>query len=205
MFDSDLLDDFKIFLPKYLSEESQKKLFDELKRFPSNINERFYTSKQSNPSQILQGDGFSSVPIADYEHEIFKKAKGILLSNSCDASPSNKRIYIPYLSFAPIINLEKWERVLLEEGHDKNSVEGHIKSIQKQKITQFFFLPKRKGLDSDCFVRFDRMFSIPFSEIFNRNLTKERIFTLSNYGFYIFLFKLSIHFTRVQERIDREE
>jgi hypothetical protein len=29
------------------------------------------------------------------------------------------------------------------------------------------------------------------------------LFTLSNFGFYLYLLKLSIHFTRIQEKIDR--
>lgn len=34
-------------------------------------------------------------------------------------------------------------------------------------------------------------------------IKQKKIFTLSNYGFYMFLVKLSIHFTRVREGVDR--
>ena len=34
-------------------------------------------------------------------------------------------------------------------------------------------------------------------------LTQNRLFTLSDYGFYVFLFKISIHLTRIRENIQR--
>jgi hypothetical protein len=41
------------------------------------------------------------------------------------------------------------------------------------------------------------------NEISRESLKQQRIFSLSNYGFYLFLFKLSIHFTRFGEAVDR--
>ena len=37
------------------------------------------------------------------------------------------------------------------------------------------------------------------------HLRNHRIFSLSQYGHYLFLFKLSFHFTRMQEGIDRDK
>ena len=197
----DVLDDFKIFLPKYLSEGSQSALFDELKNYPSNLNQRFYTNKRKNT--LLQGDGLDNVLAPDHVRKSFRKVKGFLVSNSCDVSRENKRLYRPQLSFAPIVDLAKWEKILLESGKNATSVSGHINAIREQKITPFFFLPKTSSLKNDCFVRFDCIFSVP-SE-FLKEPQEEKIFTLSNYGFYVLLFKLSVHFTRVQESIDRDK
>ena len=125
-----------LYLPKYLSEESQRKIFDELENFPSNINKRFYTTKYKN--DLIQGDGLDGIVVPDYEGGNFRTAKGLLISNSCDVSKENKRLYPPYLSFAPIIDLNKWEKALLVSECGKASVLGHIKAIKEQKITPFF-------------------------------------------------------------------
>jgi len=34
-------------------------------------------------------------------------------------------------------------------------------------------------------------------------LLRNRLFTLSDYGFYLFLFKLSLHLTRIREGVSR--
>lgn len=50
---------------------------------------------------------------------------------------------------------------------------------------------------------FDRAISLPLTEDIVKNMCGNKLFTLSNFGLYLFLFKLSVHFTRIQERIDR--
>ncbi len=205
MSNFDLFNDLKIFLPKYLSEEQLEKLFSELEDFPKNIDKRFYSRVLKRQPVFFQGDGFSEVPIADYVSCTFRQTKGFLLSNSCDISPDNKRIYNTYLSFVPLFDLIKWKEVLLEEGHEENRINNHIRAIKEQKVTSFFFLPKTDGLVNDCFARFDCVFSIGSSKKLNEKLFKGKFFTLSNYGFYMLLFKISVHFTRVQERFDRDQ
>lgn len=197
-------DDIKIFLPKYLSEDQQKKLFDELKSYPENMDKRFYSLALSAEKMLFQGDGFADVPMASYEDKSFRNVKGFLISNSCDSSLENKRIYSSYLSFAPLISLEKYKKALIEDGHDEMSVENHISTIKEQKVSTFFYLPSVDDLN-ECFVRFDNIFSIPSSKEVIEGIFSKRLFTLSNYGFYLLLFKLSVHFSRIQEKIERDE
>mgnify|MGYP006347031977 CR=1 FL=1 len=59
------------------------------------------------------------------------------------------------------------------------------------------------GIDFDGIIFFDRVISIPLSNQRTEEFVQNRIFTLSNFGFYLFLLKISYHFTRVKERIDR--
>ena len=49
----------------------------------------------------------------------------------------------------------------------------------------------------------DRINNCPIEAVSKEDIDKKRLFTLSNYGFYMFLVKLSIHFTRVREEVDR--
>lgn len=200
---SGLLDEIKIYLPKYLSDEQQERLFDELSSFPENIDSRFYTTYLKDVLLLFQGDGFKEVTYPDIENERFKLVKGCLISNTCDSHLNNVRMFTPYLSLAPIFSLQKWENKLLSN-FPTESVESHIAAIRRQRISQFFYLPAYGNLE-EMFVRFDCMFSILASEDLKKHLVHGRIFTLSNYGFYCLLLKLGIHLTRVQERVDRDE
>ncbi|MGK5086327.1 hypothetical protein WDW86_02115 [Bdellovibrionota bacterium FG-2] len=195
-------EDFRIYLPKYLSEEQQKQLFDELSSFPANVDKRFYTSRLKDEPFLFQGDGYGAILMADYAQEKFREVKGFLVSNTCDASLENKRLFNPFLSFAPIFSLKKYEEVLIHQ-HDGEVVAQHIDSIRKQRITPFFFLPSGGIDEEECFVRLDCAFSLPASEDLINELLQKRLFTLSNYGFYMLLFKLSVHLSRVQESVDR--
>ena len=45
---------------------------------------------------------------------------------------------------------------------------------------------------------------MPNTLIERDKINYNRIFTLSDYGAYLFLLKLSIHFTRVQDKVERK-
>ncbi len=65
--------------------------------------------------------------------------------------------------------------------------------IRKQYISHIFYLPKGGQLNNDSIIFFDRINNYPSDSIKGQELPKRRIFTLSDYGFYLFLFKLSVH------------
>lgn len=54
-------EEIKKYLPSYLSRSSQTELFGELKNFPKNIDQRFYTLKLSEEKNIFQGDGIKDL------------------------------------------------------------------------------------------------------------------------------------------------
>lgn len=195
-------DDFKLFLPKYLSEEDQKKLFSELKSFPENANDNFYSKNLMRQKDLFQGDGFAAIEMPDHKNKKFKEVKGFLVSNTCDANPNNTRPYPSFLMFAPIFDLKKYRDLLEQTSNDTEKVNQHIDAIRNQRATSFFYLPKQPSLD-ECFVRLDMMFSMPASICSIDELCANRIFVLSNLGHYALLFKLSVHFSRVQEALKR--
>lgn len=200
---SELLEDIKIFLPKYLSDAQQAQLFSQLSSFPENLDSRFYTSYLKNEVVLFQGDGFKEVSYPDFENQQFRSVKGFLISNTCDSHLGNSRMFAPYLSFAPIFSLQRWQDRLLTQ-FKSESVQSHIDAIRGQRVSQFFYLPAYEGVD-EMFVRFDCVFSIPASDPLEQKLLQERLFTLSNYGFYLLLLKLGIHLSRIQERVDRDD
>lgn len=199
----DLLEEIKIYLPKYLSDDQQAKLFQELTAFPKNIDSRFYTNYLKDEVVLFQGDGFTEAEYPDFQNKSFRTIKGFLLSNTCDSHLGNTRMFTPFLTLAPIFSLKKWEQKLLEK-FSSEQVKSHIEAIKGQKISQFFFLPEI-GQQEEMFVRFDCAFSVPASEETERKLLQGRFFTLSNYGFYMLLVKLGIHLSRVQEKVDRDQ
>ncbi len=83
------------------------------------------------------------------------------------------------------------------------SIKQHINTIKRQRITQIFYLPKGKHLQEESIVFLDRINSCDNRIISSEKINDIRLFTLSNYGHYIFLVKLSMHFTRIYENVDR--
>ena len=188
------IDDIKIYLPRYLSNETQKQLFENLKNFPNPFD--MYIHTDSN--EILQGDGL----IIKIEN---KELKIMVISNSCDIDINNKRYFDSFMLYTTLFSLNKYKSNLINSGLKKDNVDNHINDIKKQKITQIFYLPSSaySNLMEDAFIFFDRITNISNNEIPRNNLKETKIFSLNQSGFYIFLLKLSIHFTRMQEGIDR--
>jgi len=195
-----LEENIKDYLPKFLSGSSIDELFSCLKEFPNNIDSRFYSDivfKTKNTG--IQGDGMEDLLFFDWQNSQTKKSKAMIISNSCDISFENNRTVTPFILYCPIISLAKYIKKLKTEGKDTSAIEL---SIKKQEITSMFYLPKGQGLNEDKIAMLDRIQSCPNDE--ETRLNAKKIFTLSNYGFYLFLLKLSIHFTRIRDKIDRK-
>lgn len=198
-------EDYKTYLPKYLSAEAQKNLFVELSQFPSNIDGRLYTIGLQNEQTLFQGDGLASLWVADLPNASIAKTRVMVLSNSCDITQENKHLLGPRLLYCPIISLPKYENVLraergLPEGF---SLGGHLDAVRKQRNSSMFYLPKSDALGEEAIALLDRINNCNAQAVDLNELLKNRLFTLSDYGFYLFLFKLSLHLTRIREGVAR--
>ena len=195
--------DIELFLPKYLSPENYKRLLQELDAFPNNIDKRMYTSSVES-NVLYQGDGYNSFPYVDLMHldKGSKRVKGLILSNTCDISLENHRLYASSILYAPVVEIKKYYDILIKNGAIKEQVEEHLSAVRKQKVSSILYLPEISDL-KESIVFFDRIMSIDNSFIDRENLENNRLFSLSDYGFYLLLFKLSIHFSRIQEKVNR--
>ena len=193
----------KQFLPKYLSESEQKKLLIEIFDFPENLDSRFYTTILKNDLSIFQGDGIENLEVSNLPSLDFLNAKCLVTSNTCDVAPENKRLFESRLTYCPIVDLEKYIANLRDQDIGPQKIENHLKDIKAQKITQMLFLPSN-GKIKESIVFLDRINNCPTSVITKKNLKTRRMFTLSNYGFYMLLLKLSISFTRIGEGVNRK-
>ena len=128
-----LFDDVKIYLPKYLSAESEKKLFEELKVFPYNIDQCFYTDFLENEQSLFQGDGIRDMLVVDMKKRKIDKAPSLILSNTCDINPDNLRYFPANICYAPIIKLSKYEMLLREVlKNEDQKIMQRLDSICKQ-------------------------------------------------------------------------
>lgn len=191
------------YLPKYLSEENYKILLNELKSFPRNIDGRMY-SIPNDQRVIFQGDGIKNMPVVDLSNveKGTKKVNCLILSNTCDIDTENKRLFSSAMMYAPIIDLSKYVEILRKKGVDNQKINSHISDLREQRITQILFLPKTTNTE-DSIVFLDRILHIDNKYIDRNTLNKTRLFSLSDYGFYLLVFKLSVHFSRIQEKVNR--
>ncbi len=199
------IEDIRLFLPKYLSSESERELFSSLKNFPENIDYRLYTNYLEKEENIFQGDGIKDLLVINLPQTNIRPAPCMILSNTCDIDPQNKRLFSSQIVYTPIFNLNKYRsRLLSNSSKTKQQIDDHIQAIKRQEITQVFYLPSIYDCLDDSIVFFDRICSCSNKYVSRANLKNQRLFTLSDYGAYLFLLKISIHFTRIQDSVDRK-
>jgi len=202
------IDDIALYLPQYLSSKDKDALRKELKDFPTDgTKDTIYTASLNTAEYLLQGDGINEMAYLYFPKTDIKNVPAILLSNTCDMSLENPRMNGGCrILYAPLINFEKYTNMLrtkFKDAENQKRIENHLKDIKDQVVTQALYLPKGGSLQYDAIVFFDRAISIPLDRNIVNELCAKRLFSFSNFGFYLFLLKISIHFTRIQEKIDR--
>jgi len=197
--DTDLFEKIRLYLPKYLTPEQTRQLFQELRSFPDNF--AYYLVDTNLQDSLMQGDGWQGFVVINFETLEKKTVSGVILSNSCDIdneSPTKFNVL-----FSPIIKLSRFSERLLAAGKTEEQLSSTLDDIRRQRVTSMFFLPSMNGvLDYDSVVLLDDIHGHPIAN-FRESTHRQPLFTLSQYGFYLLLLKLSIHFTRFQEDVSR--
>ena len=198
------LEDIRLYLPKYLSPGTEEKLLQDLSDFPENIDQRMYGFYGKEEEIVYQGDCLDQMIIINLPDTKIKKSNAVVLSNTCDNDVKNIRKFSTNLVYTPLINLNKYISLLQNSGKfSEESISGHLSEIRNQKITQIFYFPSLEGSHEEHIIFFDRICSCDNRIIDRKKVSDLRKFSLSQYGFYLFLYKLSIHFTRIHEKVDR--
>jgi hypothetical protein len=185
-------------IPYYLTKQQKEGLIKALNDFPYST--QYYSTLY--PHDLLQGDGWGQFEVIRFEDGVRDKIKGIVLSNSCDISPENKRDLPPKLTFAPIIKLANYAQLLQRNGLTQEQIGSRFQAIREQRVTSMFYLPKGSALDGEHVALLDDLHTVPL-HAFERVAEKKKLFTLTLVGFYLFLFKLSVHFCRFHEEVAR--
>jgi hypothetical protein len=198
---ADQFEDFRAYLPKYLSADAQQNLFAELSQFPENIDQRLYSDRRKADPTIFQGDGLRELPITNLpDTQIRNASRVMVISNSCDINIQNKRVLGPKLMYCPIISLLKYEDAVHRSGNTVPA--NHFEDVKRQRISSLFYLPQYDHL-KESIALLDRIVHYDVAALNIEDVVTSRVFTLSDYGFYLFVFKLSIHLTRIREGIGR--
>lgn len=92
---------------------------------------------------------------------------------------------------------------MLSAGIKHESVDAKLNAIREQSVTSMFYVPKGAALEEDCIALLDDLHTVPLVR-FNKSEDRKKLFTLGTVGFYLFLFKLSVHFCRFHENVQRE-
>ncbi len=198
------IDEIEKFLPQYLSDKDQKQLFSQLKDFPKNIDE-LYSDKIDFSNGILQADIVDNIPFISLPNINIVYTRVLVLSNSCDIDPDNKRDISPSISYVPVITLINLKKLLIKSKISKKRADEVIQNIKSQKITTMFYLPKGANLEEESIALFEK--TLHCNRDYFLKLAKKdnsiKIASLGNYGFYMFLLKLSIHYNRIHEGVNR--
>jgi hypothetical protein len=184
-------------LPYYLTQGKKEALTQAIRDFP---NCNYYVSGLDK--DLLQGDGWNSVEVVSFQNGERAKIHGIMLSNSCDVDEKNNRDRSPLITFAPLISKNSFVDLLKKIGKSANQIQTKLNAIENQEITSIFYLPKGGMLEQAHLALLDDLHTIPLQH-FKQTSERTKLFTFSQVGFYIFIMKVSIHFCRMQEEIDR--
>ncbi len=196
-------ENFSLFLPKYLSPDTENRLLADLKEFPGNIDQKFYGFYGKLDAVVYQGDALTGLPYINFPDPRIEPLTCVVLSNTCDVEPSNQRKYSSSIVYSPVINIAKYKKLLIDkEIYSPSVLEAHLGAIRRQEITQIFYLPSYSDMP-ESIVFLDRLCHCDSNFVLRDDVSSRRLFSLSQYGFYLFLYKLSIHFTRFHESVDR--
>ncbi|HBY5838959.1 TPA: hypothetical protein MIZ10_29795 [Klebsiella pneumoniae] len=200
--------DFTAHIPYYLTSNQREGLIQALREFPKNTN--YYLSSayctDSINLNVLQGDICERLNIVSFNgtESVLRPVTGLILSNSCDISLENTRRTPLRGLFAPLVSLEKYEKTLTDKGVDNEVIKQIITDIKNQNITNIIYLPEFDDIP-ESIVFLDDIHVIKKNELNTIISESRKIKTLSQIGFYILLFKISVHFCRFHENIQRYE
>lgn len=195
-------EDLRQFLPTFLSQGSQTAFVDEIRHYLGSQIKPFYSSALAAKAILFQGDGLDGLPIIHLPDPTIKPGRALLLSNTCDVDPSNARLFDASLTYAPILSLPRYLSALRQQ-FEETRVAQHENDIRQQLISQIFFLPRGARLQEDSIVFLDRTVSSSSTVVDRASVPQIRLFTLSDFGAWLLTLKLSIHFCRIRDQVDR--
>lgn len=188
------------YLPYYLTEEAKTGIIHELGKF--HVGEMQYYLFNRYEQEMLQGDGWTRLHLRRFDtgEKIF--INGVVLSNTCDVDPANRRDLPVSIIFAPLIAVDGYIQRLTAAGVASQSIDDKVAAMRRQEVTNVFYVPAGGGLGGEHFVLLDDIHTMP-AFVYEHEKGRGKIFTLSQAGFYLFILKLSMHFCRFHENLIR--
>jgi hypothetical protein len=148
---------------------------------------------------VLQGDGWRGFVVIDFETSDRKTISAVVVSNSCDIDLENQADSPRKILFSPIVELAQLRALF---GGSGEQINNKVAAIRRQGISTMFYLPELPGVISESVALLDDVHQQPLGRFLEA--PRKKLFTLSQPAFWIFLIKLSIHFTRANEGARRK-
>lgn len=196
------IEEIRDYLPTFLSQGSETAFLDEIRIFLNAQSKPFYASTLQREPVLFQGDGVDGLLVVNLPNPLVGPARVMLFSNTCDVNPANPRLFPSSLTYAPIFLLDRYLAALGAE-HSEDRIRAHEYDIRNQLVTQIFFLPQGGRLAGDSLVFLDRANSAQSDTLDRAKVPDLRLFTLSDFGAWLFVLKLSIHYCRIRDKVDR--
>jgi hypothetical protein len=195
------LDEIKTLMPWFLDQQAKSDLYVDVKSLASgeiNFSNYFVSSYGSMANEVSQGDILKEMPVISLPSVRVKNGLCMIISNSCHISKDSKKVLTPRLIYAPVAVMSKFEKLLKEAKKENKAL---IEDIKKQRVMDYFYLPKNQYNDQERIVLFDNMLSIDHS--FINKLKPEDItyVRLGRSAWYHLLIKLTAYFTRITKEL----
>ncbi len=208
--------------PSFLSDTEKERITQGLSQFGESVasTPKLYTDFFATgvSEHLLQGDLLPSIrlPIWQSEPATFTKgySNALLIANTCDVDVvGNPRNVPKEVGFVPLVPLADFTSALTREfraqGLPPATIKAKLQSLEKelrgQQFTNIFYLPASPSGLPEHVALLDRPFWFPSSELVSVGpaLLEHRLATLSQWGYYLFILKLSYHLCRLPEERDR--
>jgi hypothetical protein len=190
---------FESWFPDYLSVDAKdafQKAFGTFKALRS-----VYSCSQQGYVQGAAFKGFTILRKNRSNSCEEKQVSGIILSNSCDIDCANRRDYPVNVTFAPLLTIESLGAMWTAGGANEHQVRDRMSMVKRQSVSHLFYLPNGPhGKDVVC--DFSTLGVMRMDDFIDNSTA--HIFTLNDIGYYFFLIKLSIHFLRLTDGVQRE-
>lgn len=193
-------EELRVFLSEHLLQDNLDAVVAELQLMEAGRG----MVESDHPEPLLQGDVFDGVPwVRRRTQELFISPQRVLLvSNSCDASPENPRPIPLDITVAPVLRLSRYREMLADSGANEQRIGDIVSAIKRQEKTNLFYLPAGGRLPEEMIVLLDQVQSLPASKF--DEARPHRLSVLTQRGFWMLLVKLSMHFLRPHEGVERQ-
>lgn len=188
-------------LPAYLTAADQAAIAKGLRDFTQSQRLQGFYHATRDP-EPLQGDVWGRIDVFNFNTGERKRVRALLVSNSCDIAAGNERYMQPKVTVATVIAMTAYEQLLLANGLSEMRVGDHLKQVRAQAVTHMFYLPAGAAMNGEHVALLQDLHSLPMQAMAEQP-PKPRLASLSQCAFYLLLFKLSVHFCRFLEGVDR--
>lgn len=197
--------------PVYYDQETKERIKAGLDGFYSNRGKdfdypAFYTTNFTN--WLLQADILNSFKTIDWDKdgnisEAF--TAGMLISNTCDVDKENVRNANQKQALvAPLLELNSYFEELKNRGFNDERINILYKDLKDQRLSNILFLPSNFINEKEYLVWLDKITWLPTTQLNGgyNSVFENRFISLTNWAFYLFIFKLTFHLARLGEDDD---